>query len=220
MASDPLFMAAMGQRRIVARDFLRLVARTRAPTPAPVAVCFWSDLQTAVVPVIDPETGVSTDRTWNGAGSLVQISAIPSVSSLTVQTVSIALPQYLPQVEQAVREYDIKQARVEIYTGLFDPDTRLLVSPAECVFVGYVDECDIQTPAENDEGSLTLTATSDTQEMTRSNPAKRSDESQRLRNGSDNFYQDTAAIKNRKIFWGVKATNTAKPRVQDIPWVR
>lgn len=202
MATDPLHFAAMNARRIVQRDFLRVLARTRAPSPVITPVGWWSDLQTVTLPVIDPETMTPVNRLWNGAGGLISISALPAVSGLTVQTVTVQLTQYLPTVEQAVREYDLKQARAEIYTGLFDPDTYTLVSPAECVFVGYVDQSPIKTPSENSEGNISLTITSDTQEMTRANPAKRSNESQFLRQAGDNFYQDTATIKNRVINWG------------------
>lgn len=207
--SDPDFYAAMQARRIVPRDFIRLYPRTFASTPVVTPVGFWSGLQLVTLPVVNPDTGLSVDYVWNGAGSLISISAIPAASSLTVQNVTVKMSHLLPAVEDAVRGYNLKQAKVEIYSGLFDPDTHLLVSPAECVFVGYADECTIVRPAANEEGSLTLSVTSDTQEMTRANPAKRSNESQLLRSAGDNFYQDTATIKNRKIFWGSVPTNSA-----------
>lgn len=205
---------AMQASRLVSRDFLWMVPRTYGDPPVEVPVGFWSGLQTVNSPIIDPDTGATVYRDWEGAGSLVSISEVPGISDLTVSTVTISLAHLWPQVEDAFRGYNLKLARVEIYTGLFDPETRLLVAPAECVLVGYVDEGQLTTPSENEEGGIILTVASDTQELTRANPAKRSDESQRLRSSTDNFYQDTAAIKNRKIFWGADSSGRTRPTQQ------
>jgi hypothetical protein len=54
-----------------------------------------------------------------------------------------------------------------------------------------------------------LTCVSHTQEMTRSNPDTRSDASQRLRSGTDNFYADCASVGEWEIFWGKKGGKMA-----------
>lgn len=193
--------AALAERALVARDFLWIVARDRE-TGDPVSVGFWSDLSSITAPVKHPDTGESVSRAFYGAAGLIQISDIPAVSNLAVQNVTIEMSQLDEEVAEAVRLYDIKQARVEIYRGLFDPNDRNLVDPAFCRFVGFVDGLQISTPSENSAGSVVLSCASHTQEMLRSNPDTRSDASQRRRNASDAFFVDAAVVGDWDHQWG------------------
>lgn len=195
--------AALAARRLVPRDFLWIVARDRE-TKGPQAVGFWSGVGNVSADVTNPDTGLPNTRTWYGSARLIGIDAIPIVANVTVQPIKIVMNQIDDLVQQAVRLYDCKQARVEIYRGLLDPDTHKLVAPAFCRFVGFVDEIEIKTPAENEAGSVTLTCNSHTQELMRSNPDTRSDSSQRLRSETDNFFQDAATVGEWEFFWGGK----------------
>jgi hypothetical protein len=194
-------LAALQARTLVARDFLWLVVRSRA-TGAPVTEGLWSDVGNVTASIIHPDTGLEVTRDWYGSGKLIAIDDIPLVSNLTVQNVNIRLSQIDDRIERLVREYDAKQGRVEIYRGLFNPDTRQMVAPAECRFVGFVDTIEITTPSENEEGSVTLVCASHTQEMTRANPDTRSDATQKLRSPTDNFFEDAATAESWEIFWG------------------
>lgn len=194
-------LAALQARQLVARDFLWLVVRAR-DTGASVTEGLWSDVGNVTASVIDPDTGLESSRDWYGSGTLVAIDDIPLVSNLTVQNVNIRLSQIDDRINDLVRLYDAKQARVEIYRGLFDPDTRQMVAPAECRFVGFVDQINITTPTENEEGSVTLTCASHTQEMTRANTETRSDATQKVRSATDNFFQDTSTAGSWEVFWG------------------
>lgn len=193
--------SALAARSLVARDFLWIVARDRS-TGSPVTDGMWSDAGPITCQVINPNTGSAVTRSFIGAGTLVQISNIPLVSNLTVQTCTITLSQVVDRVNDLVRTYDCKQARVEIFRGLFDPDSRKLVAPAPPRFVGFVDEIEIKTPSENEEGGVILSCKSHTQEMTRSNPDTRSDASQRIRSASDDFFKDTTVVGEWQLFWG------------------
>lgn len=194
-------LAALQARALVARDFLWLEVRNRA-TGAKVTDGMWSDVGNVSASVIHPDTGLTVTRDWYGSGTLVAIDDIPLVSNLSVQNVNIRLSQVDAHVEQLVRLYDCKQGRVEIYRGLFNPDTRQMVAPAECRFVGFIDTIEIKTPSENEDGAVTLTCVSHTQEMTRSNPDTRSHATQVLRSATDNFYQDTSTAGEWEVFWG------------------
>lgn len=194
-------LAALQARQLVARDFLWIEARDR-DTGVPVTDGMWSDVGNISAPVIHPDTGLPVTRDWYGSGTLVAIDDIPLVSNLSVQNVTIRMSQVSEHVEQLVRQYDCKQARVEIYRGLFDPASRQIVAPAECRFVGFVDEIEITTPSENAEGSVTLTCASHTQEMTRANPDTRSHATQILRDPNDTFFKDADTVAEWEIFWG------------------
>ncbi len=210
----PAYQAALAARRLLPRDFLSITARNRS-TGLPETVHFWSDLSNVSALVIDPDTGAPVLRDYRGAGSLIQISDIPAIAGVTVQRVTIRMSQLDEAVEQAVRLYDVKQARVEIHTGLLDPDSRKLVSPAEPLFVGFIDEAPITTPAEGEDGGITLTCTSHTQELARSNPATRSHADQQTRAPGDDFFKDAAVVGDQDHYWGAVGDNkveTVKPK--------
>ncbi|MBF2716256.1 hypothetical protein [Agrobacterium vitis] len=192
---------ALAARQLVARDFLWIIARDRT-TGNPAGVGFWSDVGNVSAEVVHPDTGNADVRSFYGSGTLISVTEIPLVSTLEAQNVTITMSQIDDMVAQAVRLYDCKQARVEIYRGLFSPQTRKLVSPAELRFLGFIDTIEIKTPAEGDTGAVTLTCASHMQEITRSNPDTRSDASQKLRSSTDNFYQDTAVVGDWELFWG------------------
>ncbi|UXN62913.1 hypothetical protein N8E89_09310 [Phyllobacterium sp. A18/5-2] len=197
-------LALLQARQLVARDFLWIKARELG-TGVPFNYGFWSDVGDVQAQVINPDTGLAVTRNFEGSGSLVQISDIPLVANITVQQVSISMSQLDPGVENIVRGYDLKQAGVEIYRGLLDVASRQLLVPALCRFVGFVDSVSIKTPKENDAGSIDLTCASHTQEMTRANPDTRSNDSQKRRSATDNFYQDVTTVGETEFFWGSKA---------------
>lgn len=194
-------IAALASRSIVARDFLWIVARDRT-SGEHVADGLWSDVGTITANVINPDTGMSVSRTWYGSGTLVEIDDIPLVANVTVQQLTVRMSQINERVEALIRQYDVRQGRVEIYRGLFDPSTRSLVAPAPCRFVGFIDQCEIKTPRAGEVGEVVLTCTSHTQEMTRSNPDTRSHESQKRRSATDDFYRDVAVVGSWELFWG------------------
>lgn len=198
--SQPI-LDALAARQLVARDFLWIVARDRDDGSAK-SVGFWSDVGTIEAEVVHPETGSADTRKFYGSGTLIAITEIPLVSTLETQNVTITMSQIDDLVAEAVRLYDCRQGRVEIYRGLFSPETRKMVAPAELRFLGFIDNIEILTPPEGDAGAVTLTCVSHTQEMGRSNPDTRSDASQRLRSATDNFYQDTAVVGDWELFWG------------------
>jgi hypothetical protein len=194
--------AALQAGRLVARDFIWFVVRDLT-TGDPVEYGCWSDVGGITADVIDPDTGDVVSRDFDPAGGLISIGDIPLVSTLTVQTVQIVLAQAADSVNALLRGYDCKQGNVQIFRGLFDPQTRAMVDPAYPRFVGTIDQAPITTPVENDpSGDATLTVTGNTQELTRYNPDTRSDASQRLRSATDNFYADVAVVMTWQQFWG------------------
>lgn len=201
--------AALNARQVLSRDFIWIVARDRE-TGLPVTVGFWSDLETRTHSVMNPETMTPVSRQYYGAGGLISIDAIPAVSVIQVQDIKITLSQLDEQVEEAIRLYDVQQARIEIHRGLFSPETRKLIDTAMIRFVGFINTVEILTGSENSEGGVTLTCVSHTQELTRANPATRSHENQKLRDPDDDFFIDAAVVGGWEIQWGA-ARDTKNP---------
>lgn len=194
-------LAALAAKQLVARDFLWIIARHR-DTGADVPIGFWSDFGPKTAQVIDPDSGSAQEREFYGAGGFIKASSVPLITNLSVQTVTINMSQVADSVNNFVRTYDCKQGRVQLFRGLFSPTSRVLVAPAPCRFVGFIDEININTPEENEEGEIIIKCTSHTQEMTRSNSDTRSDASQKLRSATDNFYKDSGVVGEWTLFWG------------------
>lgn len=192
---------ALNARTLVARDFLWIKART-FDTGLPFQYGFWSDVGDVTVTIVDPDTGLPDSRDFEGAGTLVEIGDISLVSNLSVQSVDIRLSQIDEAVASVVRGYDLRQAVVEVYRLMFDPDTRLPLAPELPRFVGFIDGAPIVTPAEGGEGGITLRCVSHTQELTRSNPDTRSHDSQILRSATDDFLVDATVVGDWETFWG------------------
>lgn len=211
---------ALAAGSLVARDFVWFIVRNR-DTGAPVTDGYWSDVGAITAEVIDPDTLSVVSRTFAAGAGLISISDIPLVSTLTVQHVSIVLSQVSDRINALVRTYDCKQGTVQIFRGLFDPDTREMVSPAYPRFVGFIDEAPVTTPKEGETGDVTLTCTSHTQEMTRSNSDTRSDASQRQRDEDDNFYADTSVVSTWQQTWGRAGgpISTASAKALGLPGV-
>ncbi|MGB3490772.1 MAG: hypothetical protein WBA62_22005 [Xanthobacteraceae bacterium] len=200
---SPTLQNALLNRAIVFRDFLWLIPRDmETGNPAPYG--FWSGAVDVSAQVINPLSGSAVTRNFEGAGALISISDIPAVSNITVQTVTIRISQLNDDAQAVVRGYDLKQARVEIYSGYFDPSSRSLLEPAETRFQGFVDFVDIHTPKEGDDGYTELTCSGHTSELTRTNPDTRSHDSQQLRLAGDAFFKDVTAVGDWNIFWGQK----------------
>ncbi|WP_426229287.1 hypothetical protein [Pararhizobium sp. DWP3-4] len=212
-ALSPENNAALQERRLIPRDFIWLKART-LDTGLPFEYGFWSGVSNVSASVLNPDTGTAVTRNFEGAGSLISISDVPLVSNAEVQSVTVTLSQIDDAVANIVRGYDLKQAVIEIYRGLFSPESRQLVAPAFCRFVGFVDDPEITTPSENEEGAIVLSCVSHTQEMTRVNSDTRSNESQKLRSATDNFFQDATTVGEWELFWGQSAgkIDTAAPQ--------
>lgn len=200
---SPQVQAARSARVVEDRDFLWLVGRRR-DTGTLESAGFWSDVGTINAPVVDGITGVTVIRTFTGAVSLIDISDIAMVNDTMYRTVEVKMTQLHPAVEQAVRLYDARQAEIQIWRGTYDPETMILLEPAAIRFVGRVDEQPITTGAEGEESTLILRCRNHAQELDRSSTEKRSDESQKLRNPDDRFFQYANAMAAKKQFWGQK----------------
>jgi len=207
--------AALQARQLVARDFLWLVARDRS-TGASFSYGFWSDVGDVQAMMLNPNTGLAEPRNFEGSGTLISISDIPGVANLTVQTISVVMNQIDAAVENIVRGYDLKQGQVEVYRGLFSPLTRQLVAPAVNRFIGFVDEIEIKTPKEGEEGSVTLTCASHSHEFTRYNPSTRSHEDQKKRDPDDDFFVDASTVGEWEFFWGQKSGKVSTAAAQRI----
>lgn len=198
---SPANQELLSKRAVMARDFIWFQVRNRN-TNAPVSEGIWSGLGNVEAMVREPDLQIVTTRAFTGTGTLVAVDDIPMVSNLTVQTVTIDASQVSGDIERIVRDYDCQQGRVEIYRGLFDTSTGKQIDAAECRFVGFIDEIEIDTPSENSAGAVKFQCVSHVQEVTRASAETRSTAYQHLRLAGDDFFKDAETAPEWELFWG------------------
>jgi hypothetical protein len=207
------FLTALVNARetgIVPRKFLWVRARDR-DTDEIVGFGLWTGDDDVDVTLRDGQTGATVVRLYLGMGTSLVIPAIPMVSDLTVQTVRCEMSQLNDAIQQMVRGYDVRLAKVDIHEGLLSPDTRQLVSAPEIAFLGEVDGAPVETPAAGGQGKISLEIVSDAIRMlTRTNPRKRSYEGQKRRSG-DEFGRYANAVASWTIPWGELEAGAAAP---------
>lgn len=209
---DSATVTALSQapdRGLIVRNLVWFRGRSLANPAVRLEFAFWNDLDSASIAVEDPTTGGTSTRIYVGGGSMLDMADIPLTSDLTIRTVRVPLSQIHAEVQAMVRGADIRLADVQIHRAILDPDTRQLVS-AKCHFLGQVDRAPLGTPSVGEEGGVEIECVSNTRELTRTNPAKRSDEFLKSRFG-DRFYRYTGTA-NIPIYWGVeKDRKSVKP---------
>lgn len=195
-------LAARGASRRAIRDFMIITVKNRS-TGSDQVFRFWSGAHDDSFAVFNPDTGSDETYAFKAAGAMIAVSQIPRVSNLTVQTVTIEMSGTSDAVNQLFREYDARQAKVELYRGEFDPVTRAQIAAAEPRFLGYVDTLPVRRPEFDGDVKLSLKCKSHSQELTRANYAKVSTERAKQRNANDNFFDDVASVGEWEVFLGL-----------------
>ncbi|WP_152565765.1 hypothetical protein [Devosia riboflavina] len=161
------------------------------------------------VNVVTNGAGTVENYTFYGDNAPIQaIDAIPLKVGLEVDTIQVRLNPIHPIVKLLARadETALRVARVQIFRGYLDPDSMLLVANPRSRFVGQVNTAPETVAGPGGESIRTINVRSHTQEMTRTNSAKKSDETYRLRSG-DRFGQYAGTAGNWELWWGeVKGT--------------
>lgn len=185
------------------RDVVHFVVRSFADPSVTQTFTFWGEIDPETVSVVDPSTGGPVALDCVGDGALLSCSEVKLTSDLTVQTLNVSLSQIHATVQNMVRGYDVRLATIWLHRAAFDPGTRALVAMPLPHFFGKVDKSPVGTPAVGDEGSVNIQAVSHIRELTRTNPAKKSDETQKRRSG-DRFRRYNSTAGDTDVFWGLR----------------
>ena len=210
-SSNPSMVAARQRPDLVSRDFVSIAGRNRNNNSI-AWLHVYSELGVATAPVLDIDTGTVIDHDFIGDGALVSVGAVNFVCEQTItdRTLAITLNPLNEFVNNFARGYDLHEQPIYCYQGDFDPETRNLVAPAECVFAGIVDTNPFTDGAVGDDSTTVINARSHTTELTRTNTAKRSHASEILRDPNDTFYQDTATVGDWLTYLGQESPQQMK----------
>lgn len=202
---DPNFLAALQGARdngLSIRSLVYFSVKTFAGAPVELGV--WTGDEDISVSVLSGVTGQMVTRNYYGFGLVTDIDPIPSVSDLTIQTVTITLSQIADITQQLARGYDIRLGKVEIHRAILDRKSRRPVSAPELDWMGEIDGSPIDTPQVGEDGGIEIRTVSDAISMlTRKNPLKSSYEGQKRRSG-DEFGKYASTVATWDIPWGQK----------------
>jgi hypothetical protein len=143
-------------------------------------------------------------RLYYGAGGLLALDQIVQGVGMSVRQHQVSLSAIAPEVEVAIRGYDVRLVPCEIHRAEFDTASGNLLAAPEMVVDGEVDAVTINTPQEGGEASVTMRVLSNAALLTRPLPIKRSDESLRARAPNDAFLQYAKISGSKGDPWGAK----------------
>jgi len=158
---------------------------------------------------------VSLNVVVNGAGAVenhvfygdnAPIQAIDPIAlkiGLTVDTTQIRLNPLHEIVKLMARGHEtgLRTAKVQVFRGYLDPESMQPVANPRSRLLGQVNGAPEMTAAVGGQSVRTIKVVSHTRELTRTNSAKRSDETYRLRSG-DRFGQYSGTAGQWELWWG------------------
>lgn len=167
----------------------------------PVSFGFWIGEDDISVNVVSGTTGSTVSRNYIGGGSLLTVPPIIDSIGLDIRAVEFGLSQLHDDVLDMLNANRIRGGHAELHRVLLDVATWEPVSVAYPRFVGRVDEADKRTGASGGEGGITISCSPDRVDLTRTNPALKSDATHQALYPGDLFRKyDT--IGQVQVDWG------------------
>lgn len=204
---DPAIVAYLLERKALVKYNLFWITAKHRDTGSLAEFGMWDGPDNQNIAVLSPITGTEIVRPYTSFGAMLAMDNIPLVSDLTIRNIKVSLSHLNLEVQEAFRQYDPRLAPVEIHRIYLDQDTMLPLAAAQPRFVGYVNEAPIERPAVGGEGSMAVTCVSHTRQLTKTNPGKRSDETQKRRSG-DRFRKYSTIAGDVSYWWGEKKGNS------------
>ena len=153
----------------------------------PVNFAFWTEHDTETATVPNPWTGTSQSYVFVGGGAILDVGETPRTSDLSIRRKTLTMSAIHPAVLDMWTGQDMRLAQVVVFQALYDPESRNFVE-AMLEFVGELNGAPKEVPTVGGEGGIRFDFVSDTRQLTRTNPAKRSDAHQRTRS-NDGFHK-------------------------------
>lgn len=194
-AYSPAVLARLQARDGIAVRLYVLISGRSYATGDMEAMALWTGAD-----VVTRTLGTRT-VTCYGAGGLIGIDPITMEPGLRVAMHRVSLSSLDPAAEMAMRGYDTRLARVEVWRGLHDPLTLRLIDAPHRLIKGRAHHLDMPRPAVGGDSTCTLTVASAAIALTRTVAARQSDEDQRRRQG-DRFFRYADVSGSVQVYWG------------------
>jgi hypothetical protein len=198
---DGATLDALAHRsRIIVRNFVLFTVKDGEGAPA--LFGFTDYGEGIALDVIDGVTGLTVNRSYAGdSAPLIALDPIPMKIGLEVDTMQVMLNPLHPAVMAMHRGHDCRNAPVQIHRAYLSIVSMLPVGLPRCRRLGFVNTAPEEIAGPDAQSQLRIGVVSVTRELTRTNPAKRSDETQRLRSG-DRFRRYSGTAYQWPIWWG------------------
>lgn len=178
-------LAGAGELGIVEADLVVFLVKDGEST---VPFAFWTEHDTETITVTSPWTGSSVSYPFVGGGTILEVGETPRTSDLSIRRKSVTFSAVHEAVLDMWTSYDMRLAQVAVFQAIFDPNTRAFTD-ALLEFVGELNGAPKEVPSVGGEGGIRFDFVSDSRQLTRTNPAKRSAAHQSKRSG-DTFHDD------------------------------
>lgn len=204
MPFDSPTITALSAAGLVIVDFITITGKNGAGDP--VEFDYWTGPDNVTTNVVSAVDGTTDSRNYIGGGVLGNVPAVVDGIGLEARQHTFGLSALHASVLDMVNANNIRTARVELQRGYRNPDTWALVSTPFPAFLGRVDGLSVDTGASGEDGqavdtTLSLMAVTDAIDLTRMNPALKSDEQQRIRSG-DRIRRYADAAGQYDVWWG------------------
>lgn len=198
---------------IVPRYFVWIKARN-TDTDDIEEIGVWNGNVPVSVSVVDPSTGDSVTREYQGIANLMQVPSIPMTMKLEVRSIKLSFTNLSPEILNAVAIYNPKNRACQIHRGLLDPATMNLVDPALCIFDGIVNKAPMKRAKAGEDGKIIIECQSHASKLARGKADKFSDEFFKRR-GARQKYLDAVP----RIVWGQKDMIKERKRNRKSKWI-
>lgn len=141
-------------------------------------------------------------HTFYGGGNFLTSSDLKSDRGLTIRKLSVEMAPFTAEIRTVLREYDPKFQPMFVYLAFFDPETNNMVANPWRVFKGWIDTAPERRGAKGDKSQAVINGVGHTRILTRTFPAKRSNETQKLRDPNDTFFSNVAITGTINTPWG------------------
>ena len=203
-AVDSAAQALRAERGGLAERIMVWIAARNRSTDDIEALGLWSGEDAETITVTDLWTGAVATRLFHGAGALLGISGVQHEAGLSVRPVRLSLSALDAAVIEAVRVYDPRGARVQVWRRTLSPATGLQVGVPEPWFKGFCNKAPLPRPAPGGEAILELELVSTARLLSIPNGRRKSDAAQRSRDPDDRFRRYKAIARTIDVPWGEK----------------
>ncbi len=185
------------ERALIIRDFVWITAQTYGGSPVSFGFC--SEIEDVTISLLDVRTGTTLSRSFVGGGALLAIPSIPQSAGLSFQSVKIRLNRSHAQVQNLFLSNNAGNAQCDIYRGVFDADTHLIVAPPTIRLPGKIDSAKQTISKVGGQDYIETTVVSSLRELTKTNPNKKSHATQKAMR-ADNWRKYEG--KKSPVDWG------------------
>jgi len=143
-------------------------------------------------------------RTYFGAGSFIDIPPIRAGVGFQVRQHRIKLAPFADEVQQLMRIYEPRLAKVEIHSQPFDIDTGNPLGTPKRMLKGYITKAPEDLGAIGNDSTQEIVVVTSARDLTTSLPLMRSNEELQKRNPNDLFRQYSDVAGDWTVPWGQK----------------